>query len=101
LESHADIGIGTEQSFRFETMMARKAGLLQGMTAQIPPLGMREASFCRMDPRHAFRQQAILSTRFSSPGNSGMIAGQEKRTASVPALTGPSGRVLRCFNAAI
>jgi hypothetical protein len=39
---------------------------------------MSAATFCRIDPREALRQQAILLTRFSSPEISGMIAGAER-----------------------
>jgi hypothetical protein len=64
---HAGIGNGTEQSFRFGSMMARKARLPQGAGVLIPRLGMSARQpFCRMDRPHALRQQAILSTHFSS-----------------------------------
>jgi hypothetical protein len=71
-------GNGTEFSFRTAAMMARKALTPQAIHVQIPRLGMSEASFCRMDPSRRFRQQAILSTRFSSPPISGMIAGRKQ-----------------------
>jgi hypothetical protein len=72
------LAMGRNNPSAFEAMMARKTCLPQGMAVQIPWLGKRAQPFCRMDPRHALRQQAIQSTHFSSLAISGMIAGEER-----------------------
>jgi hypothetical protein len=61
------LAMGRNNPSASATMMARKARLPQGAGALIPRLGMSAPQpFCRMDRPHALRQQAILSTHFSS-----------------------------------
>src|SRR5689334_11903774 len=78
LRSQADIGNGMEQSFPPRHHDGLKGLLAARHRRRIFHGSGYTAAFCRMDPRHAFRQQAILSTRFSSPNISGMIAAKER-----------------------